>query len=109
MLPKVDGVAAYDGKVVDLSSDADKAVLRQVHATVKRATEAMERDFGFNVTIAECRKLFNEIQPSKQDAAVLRRAIETLVLVLTPIVPHTCEELWWPLVIAKAAEAGCRL
>ena len=94
LLPNIQSVTAYEGKVADLDNDADKAVLRQVHATVKRATEAMERDFGFNVTIAECRKLFNQIQPNKQDAALLRRAIETLVLVLSPIVPHTCEELW---------------
>ena len=53
-----------------------------MHATIKRAGEAMDQDFGFNVAIAEVRKLFNEIQLSKQHPPVLRAAIETLLLVL---------------------------
>ena len=73
---------------------ADKALLKQVHAATKRASQAMEEDFGFNVAIAECRSLFNAIDLQAQSPAVVRRGIETLVQLLSPMVPHICAELW---------------
>ncbi|MDA3961025.1 MAG: leucine--tRNA ligase [Planctomycetota bacterium] len=87
-------VAPYTGKLAELSGDADKALLRQCHATVKRATSALENDFGFNVAIAECRTLFNQLATPVENPAVLRYALEVLVRVLAPITPHICSELW---------------
>ena len=92
-LPNITDIAPYDGAIADLAS-VDQALWRQMHATIKRAGEAMDQDFGFNVAIAEVRKLFNEIQLSKQQPPVIRAAIETLLLVLAPMTPHVCAELY---------------
>ena len=103
-LATITDVSVHSGKGADAENDADKALIRQVHATVKRATEALENDFGFNVAIAECRKLFNELQGAKCTPAVLRLAIETLVKVLSPITPHAAAELWTRLGHAESLE-----
>jgi leucyl-tRNA synthetase len=63
---------------------------RKVHATVKRATEAMDA-MHFNVAIAAMIELNNELV--KQDAPP-RSAVQTLVQLLGPIAPHVAEELW---------------
>jgi leucyl-tRNA synthetase len=68
-------------------------VVRKVHATVKRATDAMEKDFGFNTAVAACMELTNELKPTLQPA-VLKLGIDTLVRLLAPMAPHICEELW---------------
>jgi len=86
--------ASYPGAAADLDAAADRDLLRQTHAALRRATRAMEEDFGFNVAIAEARKLFNECDPARQDAGVVRRAVETLLKVLAPITPHVTAELW---------------
>ncbi|MHC5067940.1 MAG: leucine--tRNA ligase [Planctomycetota bacterium] len=93
-LPTIADVAAFaDGKA-ELTDAADKALLKQVHAATKRASQAMEEDFGFNVAIAECRTLFNAIDLKVQSPALIRRGLETLVQLLAPMVPHIAAELW---------------
>ncbi len=86
--------AVFVGGVADASSDADAAVIRKIHATVKRATDAMERDFAFNTTVAACMELCNELKADKLSAPVLKYGIETLVRLLSPIVPHVSCEMW---------------
>ena len=98
------GAEPYSGSGGQLENKADQELLRQVHATVKRATEALENDFGFNVAIAESRSLFNAIDVANQSAAVVRRALETLVQVFAPITPHICAELWQRLGHAESLE-----
>ena len=86
-------VAPFAGHVKDLTG-ADAAVVRKVHATVKRATEAMEKDFSFNTTIAACMELSNELKPEALSPAVLKLGLTTLVRLLAPMVPHITAELW---------------
>ncbi len=85
-------VSAYAGSVADLADRADAGLLRQVHLAVKKATAAMENDFSFNVAIAECMTLLNAV--AEQAPAVRRRALETLLVLLAPMAPHICAELW---------------
>ena len=86
-------VPAFAGHVRELSG-ADQAVGRKVHATVKRCTDALEKDFAFNTSVAACMELSNELDPAALSPAVLRLGIETLIRLLAPMVPHLCEELW---------------
>jgi len=68
--------------------------LRQkTHATIKKVTEDIERDFHFNTAIAAVMELMNAIQAS-QDSEAIREAIEAVVLLLAPFTPHISEELW---------------
>lgn len=83
--------------------------LRQrVHQTIQRVTADIEDRFHFNTAIAALMELVNDLYRFREDpaaapaaseraAAVWREAIETLVLLLSPMTPHLAEELWWQL------------
>ena len=85
------------GKVLE----GDHAFLRQkTHKTIKKVTEDIER-FHFNTAISAVMELVNEIYTSevkeRQDEIskkVIREAIETVVILLSPFAPHFTEELW---------------
>jgi len=73
---------------------------RKTHATIKRVTQDIEDRFHFNTVISAVMELVNAMQAideSDSDGAgkrTMRFALETTVLLLSPIVPHFCEELW---------------
>jgi len=72
-------------------ADAPKpATERLVHQTVRKVTEDIEA-LKFNTAIAQMMVLVNELTPLVRRP---RRALETLVLTLSPFAPHLCEELW---------------
>jgi leucyl-tRNA synthetase len=76
---------------------AAKDLRRLVHRTIKKVTEDIDGSFHFNTAIAAVMELVNGIyaSPDKETAPeVLREAIETVVRLLSPFVPHICEELW---------------
>ncbi|MBA2482677.1 MAG: leucine--tRNA ligase [Planctomycetes bacterium] len=98
-------VPPFAGHAKDVSG-ADQAVVRKVHSTIKRATDAMERDFSFNTTIAACMELSNELKPDALSPAVLKLGLTTLVRLLAPMVPHVCHELWEALGGSELTKAG---
>jgi leucyl-tRNA synthetase len=74
-----------------------RALRRQVHRTIKKVTEDIDDSFHFNTAIAAVMELVNGIMafPDKQSAPeVMREAIEAVVRLLSPFVPHIAEELW---------------
>ncbi|BBO72741.1 leucine--tRNA ligase [Desulfosarcina widdelii] len=77
-----------------------KELCRKTHATIKRVTQDIEERFHFNTVISAVMELFNAMQALDEgnvqdaDKPVMRFALETAVLLLSPIVPHFCEELW---------------
>jgi leucyl-tRNA synthetase len=81
--------------------EGDQKSLRQkTHKTIKKVTEDIER-FHFNTAISAVMELVNEIYLSevkdREDEIslrVLREAIEMVVVLLSPFVPHFAEELW---------------
>jgi leucyl-tRNA synthetase len=83
----------FAGKAADVAG-RDQAVVRKVHATIKRATDAMEKDFSFNTTIAACMELMNELDASALRPDVFKFGVTTLLRLLAPMVPHITAELW---------------
>ncbi len=83
------------------SVEGEQRALRQkTHKTIKKVTEDIER-FHFNTAISAIMELVNEIYGSKvkeyedeTSLRVTREAIETVVRLLFPFVPHVAEELW---------------
>jgi leucyl-tRNA synthetase len=88
------------GAVVTASlTDEGKALRRAVHKTIRKVTEDVEERFHFNTAIAAVMELVNAIQSFESrnlpdNAPVLREALESVVLMLAPFVPHFAEELW---------------
>ncbi len=76
----------------------ERSLRRAVHKTIRKVTEDIEERFHFNTAIAAVMELLNTLQASElaspQAAAVMKEALESLVLLLAPFVPHVTEELW---------------
>lgn len=70
------------------------------HKTIKKVTEDIEKEFHFNTAIASIMELVNEIYKYQlridDDSCifVLKEALETVILLLSPMAPHIAEELW---------------
>jgi leucyl-tRNA synthetase len=83
--------------VSSLNSD-QKALRRKTHETIAKVTDDYDRRFTFNTAVAAVMELLNHAgkaeEMSEQDRAVLHEALEAAVLLLAPIVPHVCSELW---------------
>jgi len=79
---------------------ADKDLERDRNATIKKVTQDLSHGFKFNTAISSIMILMNKIDKYKLDGegavkqALLNRAIRTVVLLLSPLTPHICEELW---------------
>jgi leucyl-tRNA synthetase len=93
-LATIDEVAGIDaGKLTPAAKD----LRRLVHRTIKKVTEDIDGSFHFNTAIAAVMELVNGISvaPDKEATPeVLREAIESVVRLMAPFVPHICEELW---------------
>ena len=125
----------------DDCSDAERALRRKTHETIRRVTVDIEERMHLNTAVSSLMELVNELYafsettphgaPSRggppvgkiersQTIAVLCEAINALVVMLSPLAPHTAEEMWemlghtgglantsWPSFdpeVAKAAE-----
>jgi leucyl-tRNA synthetase len=66
------------------------------HQCILSVAEAIEGGFKFNTGIAQCNKLVNQLRSTKGpiEPTVLREVLETVVRVLSPIIPHFSEEAW---------------
>ena len=92
-------IAPFDGGE-ELEGDL-KNLRRKTHQTIKRVTIDIEDRFHFNTAISAVMELVNTLyqieRPKKDDRtalSVMREAMETVTLLLSPIVPHITEELW---------------
>ncbi len=77
---------------------AARALRRKTHETIHRVTTDIEERFHFNTAIAAAMELVNEMASFRPEddtgRAVFREAVDMLLRVLGPMVPHMAEELW---------------
>ncbi len=70
----------------------------KTHATIKKVSEDIEQRFNFNTAISAIMELNNMLNTyldqDEQDLSVLKEAVETMIVLLSPFSPHICEELW---------------
>ncbi|KRW57505.1 leucine--tRNA ligase [Pseudomonas sp. TTU2014-080ASC] len=79
-------------------NDEQKAVRRAIHLAIKQASNDIGQHHKFNTAIAQVMTLMNVLekapQSTAQDRALLQEGLETVVLLLAPITPHICHQLW---------------
>src|SRR5439155_3113563 len=99
----------------DDCSDAERALRRKTHQTIRRVTTDIEERMHLNTAVSSLMELVNELYafsegtahggPSRaeppvgrveraQTLAVLREAIDALVVMISPFAPHMAEQLW---------------
>ena len=116
-------VVGGDAAPIDVGAldDPQRVLRRHLHETIAKVTDDVGRRYTFNTAIAAVMELVNHV--SRFDAAgmhgraVVREALEAIVLMLAPMVPHLCHALWqalghdgtvadarWPTVDAAALQ-----
>jgi leucyl-tRNA synthetase len=96
-------------------TEAERALRRKTHDTIRRVTTDIEERMHLNTAVSSLMELVNELYafseatahgaPTRgeppvarverpQTLAVLREAIDALVVMISPFAPHTAEELW---------------
>ncbi len=84
--------------IIDSLSDDLKAVRRQTYQALTKVSDDIGRRHTFNTAIAAVMELMNAVTKlddnSEQARAVIQEALEMTVLMLSPITPHICHQLW---------------
>ncbi len=112
LTPAVRAAASPAGLALD---DDERQMRRRTHVTIRRVTADIDPRMHLNTAISALMELVNDlyafadrrgIRPSGHEgdppavverpetAAVLREAVEALVLLISPFTPHMAEELW---------------
>jgi leucyl-tRNA synthetase len=107
-----------------------KDLHRRTHQTIRKVTTDIEDRFHFNTAISAVMELVNELtrtlgmEENRTDLgwAVVREAVEAVILLLSPVAPHITDELWsrlghgenlltvpWPAYEEQALEVETRL
>lgn len=89
---------------IEIRCEADQALHRKTHQTIQKVTLNIESNFHFNTAISGIMELFNTLTtlaPLESDKsrdtvtpALIHEAVQTILLLLSPMVPHFCAELW---------------
>ncbi|MEH6626095.1 MAG: leucine--tRNA ligase [Motiliproteus sp.] len=79
-------------------NEKQQEVRRKTHETIRKVSDDLERRQTFNTAIAGVMELSNTVSrfvdASPQGRAVVQEALEAATLLLAPITPHICHELW---------------
>ncbi|OAT85590.1 leucine--tRNA ligase [Desulfotomaculum copahuensis] len=88
--------AVPSGKLVGINRE----MRRLTHQTIKKVSEDIGQRFNFNTAVSAIMELVNglyqyrELPETDRDPAVMREAVEHLLILLAPFAPHITEELW---------------
>ncbi|MGB1197650.1 MAG: leucine--tRNA ligase [Thalassotalea sp.] len=82
---------------INLNS-AQKTLRREVHKTITKVTDDIGRRNTFNTAIAAIMELMNHLAKAPlatvEDRTIMQEAVRAVTLMLTPIAPHMCHQLW---------------
>ena len=90
-----------DAETPDEHSPEARALQRKTHQTIAKVTSDFE-ELHLNTSVSALMELFNQLSDFNADPAtaspanvsVVREALESLVIMLTPFSPHAAEEMW---------------
>lgn len=82
-------------------NDSSRLLHRKTHQTIKKVTHNIETNFHFNTAISAVMELFNTLTSitetkKKEDVApaIIRQCVDTMLVLLSPMTPHFCAEMW---------------
>ena len=82
-------------------SKSQQTLRRQLHETIAGVTDDVSRRYTFNTAIAKVMELMNAVMKfedtSAQGQALKQEIFESVVIMLSPIVPHITHALWYAL------------
>jgi len=82
----------------DALDDRQRDLRRTLHQAIIKVSDDIGRRYTFNTAIAAVMELINGVSKfdvqRDQDRAVVQEALDGIVLMLAPIVPHICHRLW---------------
>ena len=85
-------------KNFEVKTNDDKAFNYVLNSTIKKVKDDIGNRFSFNTAISSIMELVNDMYKYKElkdcNAALLGKAIEDLIIILSPFTPHICEEMW---------------
>ena len=99
-LEKIDGVKPFTGAASELSSEQAKAIYIKANQTIEKVTDDIDKSFHFNTAISAVMELVNALYAIDLDSTddetkkVILFSLENILLLLSPILPHFCEELF---------------
>jgi leucyl-tRNA synthetase len=77
---------------------AQKDLRRKIHQTIAKISDDIGRRYTFNTAVAASMELLNAVNRfddgTDNGRAVEREALEAVVRMLSPMVPHICHALW---------------
>ncbi len=97
---KLDGFEPYGGAAKDLSSSQAKDLYIKANQTIKKVTDDIDQSFHFNTAISAVMELVNDLyavdlgSATHEQKKVILFCLENIILLLSPITPHFCEELF---------------
>jgi len=98
-MPYIKSATAFDGEMDSLESTY-RELYKKIHQTIYKVTTDIEDRFHFNTAISAVMELLNMLYSfSVEDRTpvlirLFRLAVESVVLLLSPITPHIAEEIW---------------
>ena len=82
----------------DLLTEEQRVIRRQLHQAIQKVTHDMSVRMIFNTAIAANMELMNVVSKftdhSENGKALRHEMLTAIVLMLSPITPHICDELW---------------
>ena len=91
------GIVKQTVDTATLTSE-QQGVRRQLHQTIQKVSHDMGIRTIYNTAIAANMELLNTLSRFEDDSsngkAIRQEALEAIVLMLSPIVPHICHQLW---------------
>ncbi len=91
---------AFNEQELVIKTKEDKELNFVINNTIKKVTEDIEERFNFNTAISAVMELVNEvykykeIEEGKINSPLLKLAVDTILVLLSPFAPHITEELW---------------
>jgi leucyl-tRNA synthetase len=99
-MEKIDESKTYTGAASNLVSPLAKDLYIKANQTIQKVTDDIDKSFHFNTAISAVMELVNALYAIDLDSAdlelkkVILFSLENAILLLSPIIPHCCDDLF---------------